>query len=75
MGETSSLGAALWAIKGAGTLSALQDIESMVPIGDLCGPEPKTVEVYIEIYKVYKDLYAAASPLFPRIVHLQEENG
>jgi gluconokinase len=74
-GETSSLGAALWAIKAADTLSALEDIEDMVPIGDLCRPEPKTVEVYIKIYEVYKDLYAAVNPLFPRIVHLQEENG
>ena len=64
-GETSSLGAALWAIKGADTLSALEDIENMVSIGDLCRPEPKTVEVYVKIYEVYKDLYAAVSPLFP----------
>jgi gluconokinase len=67
-GETSSLGAALWAIKRASTLSALEDIENMVPIGDLCRPDLKSVEVYVKSYKVYKELYAAVSPLFPGIV-------
>ena len=33
-GETSSLAAALWAIKRADTLSSLQDIDKLIPIGE-----------------------------------------
>ena len=73
-GETSSLGAALWAIKGADTLSSLEEIEKMVAVGDVYRPEPRNAEAYEKVYVVYKDLYTAVSPLFPRIVHLQGGN-
>jgi len=73
-GETSSLGAALWAIKGAATLSSLEDIEKLIPIGKVCRPIPRNAEIYERLYGVYSDLYAAVSPLFERIIPFQEEN-
>jgi gluconokinase len=63
-GETSSLGAALWAIKGADTLSSLEEIEKMVSIGEVCRPEPQSADTYDKVYEVYKELYTAVSPLF-----------
>ncbi len=70
-GETSSLGAALWAIKGDDTLSSLEDIEKMVPIGETYRPE--NAEVYEKVYKVYKDLYVGVNPLFEMMISFQEE--
>ena len=67
-GETSSLGAALWAIEGADALSALEDIESMVPIAGLCTPNPEDAEGYEKIYEVYKKLHEAINPLFRHVV-------
>ncbi len=67
-GETSSLGAALWAIKGANALSALEDIEDMVPIASLRTPNPADAEGYEKIYEVYKELYEAINPLFQHFV-------
>jgi len=64
--------AALWAIKGADTLSSLEEIEKMIPIGETYRPEPGNVETYERIYQVYNDLHAAMSPLFPRIVPFQK---
>ena len=63
-GETSSLGAALWAIKGADVLSSLEEIEKMVPIEETYRPEPRNTEVYEKVYGTYKDLYEAVNPLF-----------
>jgi gluconokinase len=63
-GETSSLGAALWAIHGADTLSSLDEIEKMIRIGDVFRPEPRSAEAYERLYGNYKDLYRAVSPLF-----------
>ncbi len=67
-GETSSLGAALWAIKGADTLSSLEEIGKMVPIGETYRPEARNAEVYDNIYESYKELYDALNPLFHSIV-------
>lgn len=72
-GETSSLGAALWAIKGADTLSSLEDVERLIPVGHVCRPQPGNAEVYDRLYDLYRDLYAAVSPHFTRIVPYQDE--
>jgi gluconokinase len=74
-GETSSLGAALWAIMGPDTLSSLDHIEKLIPVGETCKPDPMHAETYERLYGVYKDLYAAVSPFFERIIPFQEENG
>jgi len=73
-GETSSLGAALWAIRGAGTLSCLDDIEKLIPIGAVCRPDPGNSEIYERLYVLYKDLYTAVSPLFAGIIPFQEDD-
>ncbi|MFZ5864453.1 MAG: gluconokinase [Thermodesulfobacteriota bacterium] len=74
-GETSSLGAALWAIYGADTLSSLDNIEKLIPIGDVYRPEPHSAETYGRLYGDYKDLYTAVSPLFGRIIASRQKNG
>jgi len=74
-GETSSLGAALWAINGADTLSSLHDIERLIPIGDVYEPDPRAAETYERLYENYKDLYAAVSSLFDRTIASRQQEG
>jgi gluconokinase len=74
-GETSSWGAALWAMRGANTLSSLDDIEKLIPIGVVCKPEPRNVEIYDRLYGIYGDLCATLSPFFSYIVPFQGEKG
>lgn len=71
-GETSSLGAALWAMRGAETLSSTHDLEKLIPIANVCRPQPRNAEVYARLYGVYTDLYDAVSPCFERIIPFQE---
>ncbi|MBI4966237.1 MAG: gluconokinase [Desulfomonile tiedjei] len=72
-GETSSLGAALWAMRGTETLSRLDDIENLIPIGAIRRPDPGNAETYERLYGLYRDLYTAVNPLFARIMPFQEE--
>ncbi len=72
-GETSSLGAALWAIKGTDTLSSLEDIGKLIPVGGVCRPDRRKAEMYDRLYGLYGDLYAAASPFFANTIPFQAE--
>lgn len=74
-GETSSLGAALWAIKGPDTLSSLDDIAKLIPVSEVCRPDPRNAEIYNRLYGLYADLYSAVSPHFARIIPFQGESG
>jgi len=65
-GETSSLGAAFWAMKGRETLSSDHDIQKLIPIRQVCKPEVTNVETYERLYRRFMSLYAALSPFFAR---------
>jgi len=67
-GETSSLGAAFWAMKGRETLSSVNDIQQLIPIRQVCQPEVSNVETYDRLYELYRDLYAALSAFFVQAV-------
>ncbi|MEJ2719141.1 MAG: gluconokinase [Deltaproteobacteria bacterium] len=73
-GETSSLGAALWAIRGPDTLSSMDEIEKLIPIAEVCRPDPRNAEIYEKLYERYRELYAAVSPLFESLIPFQEVN-
>ena len=69
-GETSSLGAALWALLGTGVIEDFDSIEELVPLERSHVPIAAEVHQYRELYAVYKELYAALTPSFEKIAHL-----
>jgi gluconokinase len=74
LGETSSLGAAFWAMVGSGVCVSVDQAGSLVPMGAAYVPDRNNVEPYERLYRVYQDLYGALSPLFDRIVPFQENS-
>ncbi len=72
-GETSSLGAAFWAMRAAGALSSFEDAARWVQVGDRYQPTTAEVEVYDRLYRLYSDLYTSVRPMFDRIAEFQRE--
>ena len=70
-GETSCLGAALWALMGCGVLSDIEEAGSLVPVGETYLPVQKDAEIYEKIYLIYSDLYHAISPFFDRMASIE----
>jgi gluconokinase len=69
-GETSSLGAALWAMLGEGVVSSLEDVHSLIPITESYPASLEQVRVYQRIYPLYRELYQAVSPYFDDLADL-----
>jgi len=74
-GETSSLGAALWAMLGTGHLASLEDISALIPLGSEYRPIPEQVAAYNRLYRVYAQLYDAVQGAFDQIAGLQPAMG
>lgn len=64
-GETSALGAALWAIQALKRIGELEDLGRFVRIGESVLPGKERVELYQELYKAYKEAYTLLSPRTP----------
>jgi len=71
-GETSSLGAALWAMHGAGAVASLEDIDQLIPVMTSYQAIPEQTQVYTRIYPLYCELYQAASPFFAALASLSQ---
>jgi gluconokinase len=56
-GETSSLGAAFWALLGSGVVKEFNDIHPLVPINKIYHPNDQETALYEEIYRIYLQLY------------------
>jgi gluconokinase len=69
-GDTSSLGAALWVLLGKGIIEHLEDINDMLPTKRIILPEPEIASRYVEIYSIYRELYAALIDTFNRTTEL-----
>jgi gluconokinase len=74
-GETSSLGAAFWAMQGAGALALFEKAGELVSIGDQYSPRPDEVAVYDRLYQIYTGLYASSINAFDQIAEIQQEIG
>lgn len=74
-GETSSLGAAIWAMLGAGALPHFEKAGELVPIEEHYSPRPDEVAVYDRLYPIYNGLYASATNTFDQIAEIQQEIG
>jgi gluconokinase len=74
-GETSSLGAALWAMHGVGALPSLEDAEPLIPIGSRYAPIAQDAAVYDRLYHLYLALYASLENAFDQVAEIQREIG
>jgi gluconokinase len=70
-GETSALGAALWALLSARGETALEKAGDFVKPGDSCQPNPESVEVYNRIYPLFERLYGSLEKNFDEVAELQ----
>jgi gluconokinase len=74
-GETSSLGAALWAMRGVGALTSLEEAEKLIPIGSRYAPLPHDAAIYDQLFHLYLDLYPTLEKAFDRVAEIQREIG
>lgn len=66
-GETSSLGAAFWAILSVGGNESLESLAAAAEMDRSLSPDPGNVSVYSRLYSLYRKLYRCASALFDEI--------
>jgi gluconokinase len=74
-GETSSLGAAFWAMLGVGAIDSFEDVEKLVPIASQYVPIPEDALVYEKLYRLYSHLYSSLTESFDEIAEIQREIG
>jgi gluconokinase len=66
-GETSSLGAAFWAMLGSGAVEQFEDLHPLVTITKTYNPEPKEADLYDSLYRIYMELYFQLGKSFDQI--------
>jgi gluconokinase len=69
-GETSSLGAAAWALLGAGELSNLEEMAKLAPVESVCAPVTALAQQYDRLYPLYTRLYTASLEAFDELAAL-----
>jgi gluconokinase len=74
-GETSSLGAAFWAMLAAGRADSIEGLGGYVRLGRTYRPNRKDSAVYDRVYPVYSRLYKALESSFDDMARLQREIG
>jgi gluconokinase len=72
-GETSSLGAAAWALIGAGELNSLEEFGPLSPLEKSCQPTEADAAVYDQLYAIYTQVYQASLEAFNAIAQFQED--
>jgi len=72
-GETSALGAALWAMGAAGIENSLEKAGDFAELGQSYQPIPEDVVIYDRLYPIFKELYRVAANAFERITELQSD--
>lgn len=66
-GETSSLGAAFWALLGSGVIERFEDLHSLIPVTHIYHPVEKDAYLYNSSFEIYMNLYFQLSDCFERI--------
>ena len=66
-GETTSLGAAFWALLGSGVVERFEDLHSLVKVTNTYYPDPKETLLYDSLYKIYMDLYLGLGESFEQV--------
>ena len=72
-GETSSLGAAFWAMIGTGALTSLEQIGGLVTLTETYRPDKDNSVIYDKQFEIYKRLYTAVSPFFEAVSDFEKE--
>jgi len=72
-GETSSVGAAFWAMLGTGRVKSIEEFSSLVNIGQRFSPTEKNRGLYERTYAIYKELYNALEPSFQELSRMREK--
>jgi gluconokinase len=70
-GDTSALGAALWALLPARQGGRLEKVGDLVKLGDSCRPNPESVEIYSWLYPLFERLYQSLEKSFDDVAELQ----
>jgi len=66
-GETSSLGAAFWALLGSGVVECFEDLNPLVKLTNSYQPDFQESLIYDSLYQIYMDLYFQLTETFERI--------
>jgi gluconokinase len=66
-GETSSLGAAFWALLGSGVVERFEDLRPLVQVTSTYHPESQESLLYDSLYQIYMDLYFQLRDMFERM--------
>jgi gluconokinase len=74
-GETSALGAALWALAEDQGTTPYQAAEDIVKIKNRFSPTSADQDIYARGYELSQTLYRALSPHFEALVNFQDEAG
>ena len=74
-GETSSLGAAFWAMLGVGAIKTFDEVEKLVPIATQYAPISGDTLVYEKLYRLYTRLYIDLAQSFDQFAEIQSEFG
>lgn len=69
-GETSSRGAAFWAMRGAGALTDFDALPERIAIVQTVHPDPLAQERYQRMYPLAQSLYRALLPFYDALAHL-----
>jgi len=66
-GETTSLGAAFWALLGSGVVERFEELHPLVKVTNTYYPDPKETLLYDSLYKIYMDLYFRLGESFDQV--------
>jgi gluconokinase len=66
-GETSSLGAAFWALMGSGVVDRFEDLQPLVKLTNSYNPDSRESLIYDSLYQIYMDLYFQLTEAFERV--------
>jgi gluconokinase len=72
-GETSSLGAAFWALLGSGVVECFEDLYPLVNITNTYYPDIKDAILFDSLYQIYMDLYFQLGEFFERVSVIRTE--
>jgi gluconokinase len=69
-GETSSIGAAFWALLGSGAIERFEDFHPLIEVTKIYHPIQDDVQTYHQLFNIYMDLYFKLSDSFRLISNL-----
>lgn len=69
-GETSSLGAAFWALLGSGVVECFEDLQPLVAITKTYNPRSQDAGLYDSLYRIYMEVYFQLGKSFDQIAEI-----